>query len=226
MTRLLLVEDDSGIASPLTEYLKKSGFEVGHAPTLSEATRLMHDCPQVVILDWTLPDGDGLDWLKAQRASGYAAPVLMLTSRTDMMDKVLGLELGASDYLTKPFEPRELLARLRAQLRLHSGDAVLSADSKKSPILASGGIEMNEVTRDVLWKGKPVPLTRMEFALLKVFLENPRRVFSRDELLDTVWGLKYPTTRTVDVHVNQLRQKFAADLFETLHGVGYRFLGT
>jgi DNA-binding response OmpR family regulator len=146
----------------------------------------------------------------------------MLTARADLLDKVVGLEGGANDYLTKPFEPRELVARLHAQLRAFRAPRH-GAKETDVPFVASG-IVLDPGTLEVTWLGTPVSLTQMEFKLLRYFLEHPRRALSRENILNAVWGLRYPSTRTVDVHVMQLRQKFKPELFQTLHGTGYRFV--
>lgn len=217
MTHLLVVEDDPSIAMPLMTYLLSRGFRAVHAPSLAEATRqIAENAFDAIILDWALPDGDGVAWLRTRKGS---TPVIMLTARADLIDKVLGLEGGANDYLTKPFEPRELEARIHAQIR-----SSRAAPDEDTATLSSSGIVLNPVTLDVTFNGDPVTLTQMEFKLLHHFLRHPRRALSRTDILNAVWGLRYPTTRTVDVHVGQLRQKFSQELFETLHGVGYRFV--
>ncbi len=142
------------------------------------------------------------------------------TRARDPGDKLGGLQAGATDYITKPFEPRELAARLEAQIRQHR--ALLDPPSRA---LRCHGIELDPITREVRFRERPVQLTRKQFDLLRRLMEQPGRVYSRNELLDSVWELgSYPTTRTVDNHVAQLRQKLAPQLFETLHGVGYRLV--
>jgi DNA-binding response OmpR family regulator len=174
----------------------------------------------LVILDWMLPDGSGIDLLKIWRKNGLDNPVLLLTARNETIDKVLGFELGADDYVTKPFDPRELLARIKARIR--GGRAQNQASSQA---ISCNGITMNVEEHLVTFNGVPVELTKMEFQLLRLFLENPNRAFSRDEILNKVWGLdSFPTTRTIDTHVLQLRQKFASELFETIRGIGYRIV--
>lgn len=217
MTRILLVEDEDSLVTALSEYLRREGIEVVVARTCAAARTLISGPPSVVILDWMLPDGQGVDLVREWRSQGLRIPIVMLTARSDLIDKVVGLELGANDYMTKPFEPRELLARLRVQLR--AAAAIPAPDET----LRCAGIDMNLATREVTFAGLRVELTRMEFSLLRLLIENPDRVFTRDELLNKVWGFEsYPTTRTVDTHILQLRQKFSADLFLTVRGVGYR----
>jgi DNA-binding response OmpR family regulator len=212
--RILLVEDEAAIGEPLKQLLEQEGYGVTWAQT-AKAARALPPC-DLVILDWQLPDGEGLELLKAWRAAGARVPVLFLTARHDVVDKVLGLEMGADDYLTKPFEPRELIARIRVRLRASSAE-------KTPTTIRHRDIVMDETAHAVTKDGAPVELARMEYALLKLFLTNPGRVFSRDEILNQVWGFEaYPTTRTVDTHVLQLRNKCGADLIETVRGIGYR----
>ena len=220
MNRLLLVEDDPNLAKSLTGYLQREGYEVAAVASLTEARGHLKTALPVhaIILDWGLPDGHGVDFVRELRHGDNRIPVIFLTARTELIDKILGLEAGANDYLTKPFEPRELVARLRVQWRNQQGGAKASAH------IRIAGIEMNLTAREVRFRGQAVELTKMEYELLKVFVESPNKVFGRDELLDKVWGYQsYPTTRTIDSHMLQLRQKLADGLFETIRGVGYRF---
>lgn len=215
--KVLLIEDDPSIAAPLKEYLQRHGCTVTHAPLLAKAGPTEQAACDIVLLDWALPDGDGVEWLRRLRHHGSTTPVILLTARVDVVDKVLALELGANDYLTKPFEPRELIARMNVHTRLAKPSAVREK-------LECSGISVDLATMDVAYRGEAVSLTQMEIRLLTYFLENPRRALSRETILNHVWGMKYPTTRTVDVHVMQLRQKFNPELFATIHGLGYRFL--
>ena len=170
-----------------------------------------------------LPDGQGIEILRDLQREENRIPTIMLTARSDLIDKVLGLEMGSDDYITKPFELRELVARIRVQLR-NKSDSLVSTDNRtNSSLIVVHGISMNLASMQVEYENQIIQLTKMEYSLLKMFLESPGQVFSRDELLDQVWGLRYPTTRTVDMHVKQLRQKFNTELFETVHGTGYRF---
>ena len=222
MSKILLVEDDLSLQRSLADYLRYEGFDVSVVGTLKEARSQVITSFQLLILDWMLPDGQGIDFLRELRLQGQFVPSIVLTARADLVDKVTALELGANDYITKPFEPRELLARMRVQLRTIDipGEPTAASDD-----LSAGGIHMSLSTREVVFKGESKQLSKMEFELLKCFLQNPNHVFSREELLNKVWGYdSYPTTRTVDTHILQLRQKFSEGLFETLRGVGYRFL--
>jgi DNA-binding response OmpR family regulator len=217
MMKILIVEDDTSLLASLTEYLQGEGFAITTATSAKEAEREFALRPDLVVLDWMLPDRQGIDLLRQLRQQGSAVPVIFLTARADLVDKVLGLETGANDYITKPFEPRELVARIRVHLR--SNLPASAAESR----LQAGEIEMDDLEKRVFYRKRDVILTKMEYSLLRLFLENPNRVFSRDELLNKVWGYEsYPTTRTVDNHILQLRQKLSESLFETVRGIGYR----
>jgi len=216
---ILLVEDERAISEPLGELLTREGYNVTVAETGAGARARVADDPDLIILDWRLPDGQGIDLLQQWRRAGRTVPVIFLTARTELIDKVLGLEMGADDYVTKPFEPRELLARIKARLR-----APTPAQAP-ARALKVGGVQLRLDTREVTFEGARVELARMEFGLLRLFMENPGRVFTRDEILTRVWGMdSYPTTRTVDTHVLQLRNKTRSDLFESIRGVGYRMV--
>ena len=221
MTRILLVEDEQSVRKPLEDYLVREGFGVQNAGTIEEAEARFFEgesAPDLVLLDWLLPDGQGIELLKKWRQRGDQVPTILLTARADLVDKVLGLELGANDYVTKPFEPRELVARIRVQLRQ-------SLSVSPSPLsVEAAGIRIDLGAREAFYLGEALELTKTEFELVRLFLENPNQVFSREELLKKVWGYnQYPSTRTVDTHILQLRQKTKAELFETVHGIGYRF---
>lgn len=220
MSTILLVEDEETLALPLMSILQREGYKTLHAMTFENAKILMEQGPQLVLLDWSLPDGQGIDLLRLWREKGNQTPVIFLTARVELIDKVIGLELGANDYMSKPFEPRELLARIKVQFR-----QPLSME-RKSEKLVRSGISLDPLSREVSFNNEPQKLTQMEFTLLKFFLESPNKVFTRDELLEKVWGYdSYPSTRTVDNHIVLLRQKFGSELFETVRKVGYRFLG-
>ncbi len=215
MSKVLLVEDEASIAEPLATLLARHAYDVTWVGTVAEGREAMSGEIDLVILDWMLPDGEGTDLLTDWRRQGYETPVIILTARDDVIDKVVGLELGADDYMTKPFAARELLARMKARSRRRAPIA--------SSSLGHGGVEMDPGSREVSFHGAQLVLTKVEFDLLRLFLENPGRVFTRDELLERVWGYdQFPTTRTVDTHVLQLRQKTSVELFETVRGVGYR----
>lgn len=215
--RVLLVEDDKNISGSLASYLQNEGYFVTTADCISNARHAMGTAPEIIVLDWMLPDGQGLDYLKEIRSQGNKTPIILLTARNELVDKVLGLESGADDYLTKPFEPRELITRMRVRLR----DIPLTQSNK----IIYMGIEVNSDLRQAKYNGRDLDLTKLEFDLLKLLIESPGRVFTRESILNKVWGFEnFPTTRTVDNHIVQLRQKIETDFFETVRGVGYRLV--
>jgi DNA-binding response OmpR family regulator len=214
---VLVVEDEPAIADLIRGYLVREGFTahvVGDGP--SALTTIARDRPALVILDVGLPGLDGTEVCRRMRAAGDWTPVLFVTARDDEVDRVVGLELGADDYVTKPFSPRELVARVKAVLR------------RGTPTAGGGRLGVGEVvldleTRRATAAGLPVELTTTEFDLLAHLMRRPGRVFPREELLTDVWGYPAGTpTRTVDVHVAQLRSKIAgAARVRTVRGVGY-----
>lgn len=215
MAKVLIVEDHENISKPLSEMIASEGHSVQVASSLKIAFDNMKSKPELIILDWMLPDGQGIDFLKSIRSKNINTPVIFLTARVDTMDKVLGLEMGAHDYLTKPFEPRELLARIRVQMR--------STTPPVQSQLNLGSLSVDKISRKVSFKGQTIELVKKEFDLLVLLAESPDKVFSRDEILNKVWGYDvYPTTRTVDTHIMLLRQKISEQLIETVRAVGYR----
>ncbi len=217
MKQILIIEDDANLGPSLKRICEEEGLKTTLATSLAEARVLIDNNPDVVVLDWMLGDGQGIDFLKELRSKNTSLPVIMLTARTELIDKVVGLETGANDYMTKPFESRELIARIRVQLR-HQNIVIDTND-----IITQGDLSIHTVERDVFYLGKKLVLTKMEYELLKILAENPKQIFSRENLLDKVWGYdNYPTTRTVDTHVLQIRQKTSDDIIETMRGLGYR----
>ncbi|MDG3085481.1 response regulator transcription factor [Vibrio hannami] len=213
---LLLVEDDKNLADGLLVSLEQAGYECFHAETIAEVAPLWEKA-DLVILDRQLPDGDSVEHIPGWKEIKQV-PVILLTALVTIKDKVSGLDAGANDYLTKPFAEAELFARIRAQLRQPDGDE--GSDGNK---VTTEHLVIDKSTRDVFYNGDPVTLTRTEFDLLLFLASNLGRVFTRDELLDHVWGYNhFPTTRTVDTHVLQLRQKLPGVDIETLRGVGYK----
>ncbi|MAX67852.1 MAG: response regulator transcription factor [Bacteriovoracaceae bacterium] len=216
MTKILLIEDDHSLGPTLKKTLGQEGYEVKLCKNIAEAQEEDFQDYSLVLLDWMLPDGQGIDLLK--HISG--PPIIMLTARTDVIDKVLGLETGADDYITKPFEPRELLARIRVQLR----KSHKKQSTQTTQEVLSSHLKFNLDERRIYYKDQEINLTKMEFDLLYLLATHPKQVFTREKLLDEVWGYdNYPTTRTVDTHVLQLRQKFSNDIIDTVRGIGYRF---
>jgi len=214
---ILLVEDEEDIATLVCTYLEKDGFRVIWAARgVDGLLALEQNDIRLAILDLQLPDADGLDLCRAIRDHSQL-PIVIVTARDEEIDRIIGLELGADDYVTKPFSPRELVARVRAVLRRAEPDAGDRAVIVGDIVLEHGG-------RTVSVGGTPVELTGMEFDLLAFLLAHPGIVMSRERLLERVWGLSFPGgTRTVDVHVAQLRRKLdRPDLIRTVRGSGYK----
>jgi len=219
MIDILLIEDDGNLGVSLKNYLEGEGYTLKLLTTLKEASEIDLSNFKIIILDWMLPDGQGLDFLKKIRQSFISNPVIMLTARAELIDKVIALESGANDYLTKPFEPRELVARIRVQLR-----EKLSGKRQGFEKVKIGELVIDKNRREATFSGKKIELTKLEYDLLLLMAEAPGKPFSREELLNKIWGYEsYPTTRTVDTHILQLRQKTSDDYVETIRGIGYRF---
>jgi DNA-binding response OmpR family regulator len=221
MAAILLVDDEPAIRESLAFALRRDGFEVEEATTLREA-RSLADGADLVILDLVLPDGSGLLFLRSLRERSDV-PVIVLTSRDEETDRVVGLELGADDYVLKPFSPREVAARVRAVLRRASK----AAQAEDKPIRA-GSLSLDTSTRKAVIADRELGLSRTEFNLLALFLRSPGRVFERSQILEAVWGSDVVVgDRTVDVHVKALRRKIEEAggdprVLETVRGVGYR----
>ncbi|MBA2616262.1 MAG: response regulator transcription factor [Actinobacteria bacterium] len=223
--RVLLVEDEESIAEPLAAALGREGFEVLTETTAADALAAFgRRSPDIVLLDVMLPDGDGRDVLREIRARSRT-PVVMLTARGEELDRVLGLELGADDYVTKPFSSAELVARMRAVLRRASAPA----PGEGAGSLEVGDLRMDLDTRTVTRGGETVELTVKEFDLLRMLVENAGRLVRRGEIVSEVWDPNwFGSTKTVDVHVSSLRKKLGDDPAEpryvhTVRGVGFRF---
>lgn len=224
--RILVVDDESSIRELLSFNLKKNGYEVITAADGCQALKLAPGM-DLILLDLMLPEIDGLSVCRQLKADGTTAgiPVIMLTAKAEEIDKVLGLELGADDYVVKPFSMRELMARIKAVLRRAGQDA-----SQKEDVLQSGSLRMDFSSYQAWAHDHLLNLTPKEYELLKLLVTNPGRAFSRDELLERIWGYEYyGDTRTVDVHIRHLRAKLApydaqlGSAIETVRGVGYRF---
>ena len=221
MTAILLVDDEPAIRESLAFALRRDGFDVEQAASLREARNLT-EAAELVILDLVLPDGNGLEFLRSLR-SRSDVPVIVLTSRDEETDRVVGLELGADDYVIKPFSPREVAARVRAVLRRASK----AAQPEEQPVRA-GALSLDASTRKAAIADRELLLSRTEFNLLSLFLRSPGRVFERSQILDSVWGSEVVVgDRTVDVHVKALRRKIEEAggdprMLETVRGVGYR----
>ena len=223
--RVLVVEDDATVAEVVVRYLEREGFQVESVGDGREALeRAGRFLPDLVVLDLMLPGLDGLEVCRRLRAVA-PIPVIMLTARGEESDRVLGLELGADDYVAKPFSPRELTARVKSVLRRAQGPL---SPVDVNGVLAMGDLEIDLGAREVRRDGEPVTLTAREFELLAFLVRHPRRVFRREELLEHVWGYTYGDTSTVTVHIRRLREKIEPEPsdpknIQTVWGVGYRF---
>ncbi|MBX7058843.1 MAG: response regulator [Leptospirales bacterium] len=219
--RILVVDDEIDICNIIRYNLEEEGFLVTVSENGIDAwNRLERSLPDAIILDLMLPGINGLDFCKKVKAR-YDVPIIMLTARSGETDAVLGLEIGADDYVRKPFSPRELIARLRAVLRRRQAVA-----ESRSGALEIGTIQMDTAAHRVMVRGELADLTLIEYKLLKLFMENPEIAFTRDRLLDRVWGRDvYVSDRTVDVNIKRLREKLGdeKERLETVRGVGYRF---
>ena len=225
-TRILIVEDEPAMVAGLRDNFEYEGYDVISAEDgASGLATALSENPDLVVLDVMMPRMSGLDVCKQLKAKRPSLPIIMLTARGQEIDKVVGLELGADDYVTKPFSIRELMARVKAVLRRASPHVPVSDVYRFNDIEVN--IRSNAVTRG----GQPVELSAKEFALLAYFVAHPAETLSRDQLLDAVWGYEnYPNTRTVDAHIVHLRQKLEPNPEEprfilTIHGSGYKFVG-
>ena len=226
MSKILIVEDEPGMVAGLRDNFEFEGYQVLSAMDgVSGLERALADSPDLVILDVMMPRMSGLDVCKQLKSKRPAIPIIMLTARGQEVDKVVGLELGADDYVTKPFSIRELLARVKAVLR-RVGSVAKAQDS-----YTFGDVEVNLQRCQVSRRGRSLDFSSKEFDLLKYFLSHPGEALTRDRLLEEVWGYdKFPTTRTVDAHIVRLRQKLEPKpddprFFLTVHGTGYKFVG-
>lgn len=222
--QILVVDDEASIRELLAFNLKKNGY---HVETAADGRDALAKAPKadLVLLDIMLPEIDGLEVCRRLKSSPQTSgiPIIMLTAKAEEIDRVLGLEMGADDYVVKPFSMRELIARVKAVLRRSHKDG-----KTKEDVLTIGPLRIDFSSYQVCLHDEPIALTPKEYELLKLLVTNPGRAFSRDELLERIWGYEYyGDTRTVDVHIRHLRAKLAApevsDAIETIRGVGYRF---
>ena len=225
-TRILIVEDEPAMVAGLRDNFEFEGYEVISAEDgVSGLERALSDNPDLIVLDVMMPRMSGLDVCKQLKARKPSVPIIMLTARGQEIDKVVGLELGADDYVTKPFSIRELMARVKAVLRR------VAPHGNPPEVYKFSDVEVNIRGNEVLRDGSPVELSAKEFALLSYFIAHPAETLTRDRLLDAVWGYEnYPNTRTVDTHIVHLRQKLEPNPEEprfilTIHGSGYKFVG-
>jgi len=224
MPRILIVDDEPEMVRGLEDNLRFEGYQTVAAGDGKRGLALaLSEAPDLILLDVMMPGMSGWDLCRELRQRGFDTPVIMLTARGEEVDRVLGLELGADDYVTKPFSLRELMARIRAVLRR-------PGPRQKFEEFAFGDARVHLRARQAFKGGHEVRLTRKEFDLLRYLIEHPGEVITRDRLLDEVWGYeRFPTTRTVDTHILRLRQKFESDPERpvhilTAHGQGYRFV--
>ena len=224
--KILVVDDEENIAELISYNLSSNGYKVITANNGIDAVKIaIEEKPSLILLDLMIPGKDGYDVCKEVRSNNEIrnTPIIMLTAKSEELDKILGLELGADDYITKPFSVRELLARVKAVLRR------FSIVEPESNVLVFGDLTADFDKREILVKDKKLELTLKEFELLEILIRNKGKILTRDTLLDKIWGYEYiGETRTVDVHIRYLRKKIEADdknpkLIETIRGVGYRF---
>ncbi|MEA4815859.1 MAG: response regulator transcription factor [Lachnospiraceae bacterium] len=221
-TKVLVVDDDKHIAELISLYLSKEGYETKESYTGKKAVSdFFAFQPQLVLLDLMLPEMDGYSVCSEIRKVSKV-PIIMLTAKGETFDKVLGLELGADDYMVKPFEPKELVARVKAAVRRYEYEP-----NKEENKLVFDNLEINIANYSVTYNGETIDLPPKEFELLSFLAKNKNQVFSREQLLEKIWGYKYlGDTRTVDVHVKRLREKFGEEenwAIKTIWGVGYKF---
>ncbi len=221
---ILVIDDDTKLNQLLTEYLTKFGYEVKTASHPEDGLKtLTRDPPDIVILDVMLPEIDGFEVCKRIR-SEYDVPIIMLTARGDVTDRIVGLEIGADDYLPKPFEPRELVARIQSILRR-------SGEKKTSQRIHIGPMKVDKNAQVVTLEGEQIELTTAEFALLSLFVTNPGKMLTRDRIMDNLKGYEWASfDRSIDVLVSRLRQKLCDDpkkprFIKTVWGAGYKFIG-
>ncbi len=223
-TKILIVDDDTNIAELISLYLDKEGYETKTAETGKEAIRVNEEYkPDLILLDIMLPEADGYDVCREIRKK-YQVPIIMLTAKGEVFDKVLGLELGADDYIVKPFDPKELIARVKAVLRrTHPQES----EEKERNRIVLDDLIIDKDNYSVTYQGNVIELPPKELEVLYFLASHPKQVFTREQLLDKIWGFDFAgDTRTVDVHIKRLRDKFEGDhswSIKTVWGVGYKF---
>lgn len=229
--KILIVEDDEALVELLEYNLRHAGFDTVVATGGYEALRLADaEAPDLVVLDIMLPELDGISVCRELRMRGLRMPVLMLTALDSETDRVVGLEVGADDYLTKPFSPRELVARVRALLRRRKWDREAVQETSPTRRLSINDLILDLDAHQILRDGELLPLTPTEFELFKLLAGSPLKTFTRQEIVEKVWGsADFADTRTVDVHIRNLRRKIGDDpsrpkYIETVRGIGYRFM--
>lgn len=227
---ILIVEDDADIRSGIEIYLKNQGYDVSQAGDGIEGLAIIEkEEIDLAIVDIMMPRMDGITMMMKVREKGYDFPVIMLSAKSEEVDKIMGLNMGADDYITKPFTPLELLARVNSHLRRYNRyrEAIASAEPVKDTYHVLGGIKLNEETVEVFVDGAPVRLTPIEFKILLLLMRNPGRVFSADEIYERIWNEKAVNTDTIMVHVRKIREKIEIDpknpkYLKVVWGVGYK----
>lgn len=226
---ILIVEDDRDIREGIEIYLKNQGYIVFQAADGVEGLSVIEkEDIHLAIVDVMMPRMDGINMMMRVRELGYEFPVIMLSAKSEEVDKIMGLNMGADDYVTKPFTPLELLARVNSHLRRYSKYlSALKEDGNKDHIYTIGGLELNEDTVEVSVDGEPVKLTPMEFKIVQLLIKNPGRVFSADEIYERIWNEKAVNTDTIMVHVRNIREKIEIDprnpkYLKVVWGVGYK----
>lgn len=227
MKKILVIDDEENIRELIKFNLENSGFEVELAADGREGLDKLDRTIDLVVLDLMLPVIDGLSVCRQIRGDEHFKnlPIIMLTAKGEEVDRILGLEMGADDYLTKPFSPRELIARIKAVLRRVDSSGKEEGLKEEKKLIKYGDIELNIQSYEARESGQLLNLTPKEFDLLKLLLVNAGRVLTRDLLLERIWGYEYTgDTRTVDVHIRRLRKKIGEDYISTVRGVGYKFV--
>ncbi|MBP5221988.1 MAG: response regulator transcription factor [Lachnospiraceae bacterium] len=227
---ILIVEDDKEIRDGVEIYLRNQGYEVYKAANGLEGLQIVEQNEiHLAVLDIMMPVMDGITMLMKVRSKGYEFPVIMLSAKSEEVDKVVGLNMGADDYITKPFTPLELLARISSHLRRYEKylQVAVEEENDDSKIFRLGGLELNEETVQLSVDGEPVKLTPMEFRIVQLLIKNPGRVFSADEIYERVWNEKAVNTDTIMVHVRNIREKIEVDsknprYLKVVWGVGYK----
>ena len=227
--RILIVEDDKEIREGVEIYLRNQGYDVYQASNGAEGLKVIEQQElHLAIVDIMMPVMDGVTMLMKLRSMNYEFPVIMLSAKSEEVDKIMGLNMGADDYVTKPFTPLELLARVNSHLRRYSKYLnAISEDKEREHIYTIGGLELNEDTVEVSVDGEPVKLTPMEFKIVQLLIKNPGRVFSAEEIYERIWNEKAVNTDTIMVHVRNIREKIEIDpknpkYLKVVWGVGYK----
>lgn len=226
MKKILVVDDEENIRELIKFNLEKAGYQVLLAKNGQEALDVVGENISLIILDLMLPEIDGLSVCRQLKSQPKLMdiPIIMLTAKGEELDRILGLEMGADDYMSKPFSPRELVARIKAVLRRIEPKSQHKKKEKTEDVIKREDLELNLLSHELKKNGKLLELTPKEFALLKIFMLNSNKVLTRDLLLDKIWGYDYfGDTRTVDVHIRRLRKKIGSKYIKTIRGVGYKF---